>query len=73
MFIVIELQKNANGTVSNIVTAHETYEAAQSKYHLILSAAAISNIPIHSATILRDDGFQLAYESFDHITPEPVE
>ena len=70
MYIVIELQVAANGSVANIVTAHATVNEAYSKYHTILSAAAISQVPIHSATILNQCGILIANEFFDHRTPE---
>ena len=64
-YIVIELQTN-NGTTANIVTTHETRAAAESKYHTILAAAAVSNVEIHAATILTPDGFQLMSQSYNH-------
>ena len=64
-YIVIELQ-TTNGTTSNIVTTHATRQEAESKYHLILSAAAVSNVPLHAATILTADGFQLMHQAYTH-------
>lgn len=66
MFIVIELQANGDGPLGNIVTPCDTWEQAQATYHQTLAAAAISAVPKHSATILRDDGFQLEYMSYEH-------
>ena len=65
MFIVIEIQEN-NGTVGNIVTAHETQEAAEAKFHTILAAAAVSAVPKHSAVLLSDEGFPLRNECYKH-------
>ena len=45
MYIVIELQTNADGAIGNIVTAFNSEEQAFSNYHAILSAAAISSLP----------------------------
>lgn len=64
-YIVIELQTNG-GTTANIVTTHDTREAAESKYHTVLAAAAISNVEVHAATILTPDGFQLMSQSYHH-------
>ena len=64
-YIVIELQ-TTNGSTSHIVTTHDTRLEAESKYHLILSAAAVSNVPLHAATILTSDGFQLMYQAYTH-------
>lgn len=68
MYIVIELQKNAEGVVSNIVTSHETLNSAESSYHGILASAAISAIPVHSAIIVSEEGFPVRYECYKHDT-----
>ena len=67
MFIVIELQKNENGTVANIVTEHSTQAEAESKYHAILSLAAVSEIPVHSAVIVSEEGFPLMHQCYKHL------
>lgn len=64
MFIVIELQKNAEGVVSNIVTSHETLPEAESKYYSVLAAAAVSQIPVHSAIIVSEEGFPVKYQCY---------
>ena len=64
-YIVIELQ-TSNGTTANIVTTYATREQAESKYHTILAAAAVSSVEIHAATILTPDGFQLMHEAYTH-------
>lgn len=66
MFIVIELQKNAEGVVSNIVTSYETQAEAESKYYSILAAAAISQIPVHSAIIVSEEGFPVKHQCYKH-------
>ena len=66
MYIVIELQKNAQGTVSNIVTAHPNLAEAESKYHAILANAAVSDVPAHSAVILSEDGFPVKHQCYKH-------
>lgn len=63
MFLVVEIQKN-NGQLSHLVTVHETIREAQSKYHTILAAAAVSGLERHSAAILQDDGHSLFNESY---------
>lgn len=65
MFIVIEIQEN-NGAVGNIVSSHATQEAAEAKFHTILAAAAVSNVPKHSAVLLSDEGFPLRHECYKH-------
>jgi len=66
MFIVVELQKNANGVVGNIVTSHETQAEAESKYHSVLAAAAVSDLPVHAATLLSEEGFSIANQCYKH-------
>lgn len=66
MYIVIELQTNANGSVGNLVWSYATREEAFSKYHAVLSAAAVSALPVHAAVILDNHGFQIAAMYFEH-------
>lgn len=66
MYIVIELQKNAEGVVSNIVTSYEKLAEAESKYYSILAAAAISKVPVHSAIIVSEEGFPVKHQCYKH-------
>jgi predicted regulator of Ras-like GTPase activity (Roadblock/LC7/MglB family) len=66
MYIVIELQKNAEGVVSNIVTSFDTLAEAESKYYSILASAAISNVPVHSAIIVSEEGFPVKHQCYKH-------
>ena len=55
-YIVIEIQTGWDGTVGNIVTAYDTKNEAESHYHTVLAAAAISTIMKHSAVIMDEEG-----------------
>ena len=66
MYIVIELQKNELGIVSTIVTEHPTLAEAESKYHSILAFASISDVPIHSAAIITDEGVTVSHKCYKH-------
>ena len=66
-FIVVELQKNKDGVVSNIVTSFEAQSSAESKYHSILAAAAVSELPVHSAALLTEEGFSLMHQCYKHV------
>ena len=66
MYIVIELQTNADGSVSNLVWAFSSKEQAFSKYHAVLSAAAVSALPVHAAVILDNKGLQIVAQAFEH-------
>lgn len=63
-YLVIELQTAADGSVANLVTAHDTRNAAESKYHHVLAAAAVSNLPVHAAVLIASDGGFIAAQSY---------
>ena len=65
LFVVIELQKNGD-QMGNIVTAHETLQDAQHKFHTVAAAAAISNVEKHSVILLNDEGFPIERTTFEH-------
>lgn len=67
-YLVIEIQHNADGTVGNFVFAYDDRLQAESKYHSILAAAAISAVYIHSAVIMSSTGVQIAHQSYTHPT-----
>lgn len=69
-YIVIELQTNASGAVGNFVWAYDNENAAFSKYHSVLAAAAVSELPCHACVILRNDGLQIAAQSYTHEAEE---
>lgn len=64
MFAVIELQKS--DTLAVLADTYATRAEADNKFHLILAAAAISSVPIHSAVILSEDGLILANGTYTH-------
>ena len=66
MFIVIEIQKNTDGSVGNLVWSFADRDEAFSKYHAVLSAAAISSLPVHSCAVLFENGEQIAQQSYKH-------
>lgn len=72
-YLVIEIQVSDSGSVGNFVWVYDDINDAYSKYHSVLSAAAVSNVPVHSAVILNETGFCIRHESYDHRQPEPPE
>ena len=64
MYIVIELQKNAEGQVANLVTAHNSLAEAESKFYSILAAAAVNDVPVHSAIIVSEEGFPVKHQCY---------
>ena len=76
-FYIIELQQYQNGEYGNLTHyAYDTDPAkarlkAESKYHEVLAAAAISELPQHSATLLTSDGRCIMNQCYRHTLPEP--
>lgn len=64
MYIVLEIQTTS--TVETLVNAYEDRNQAESKYHQILSAAALSSVPKHSAVLMDDAGYTLKRDSYEH-------
>lgn len=72
-YIVVEIQTNQNGTVGTLVNAYDDRNAAESKYHAVLAAAAVSQIPCHSAVLVSQEGFPLANGCYRHEEQIPAE
>lgn len=66
MYIVVEIQKSSAGTIATIVNSFATRNEAESSYHTILAAAAISSVPVHSAVIMTEEGQTLMFQSYTH-------
>lgn len=66
MFIVIELQKISDDQVANIVTPFTNQNVAESKYHDILRAAAVSALPCHAALMVDERGRLIKSEYYTH-------
>ena len=64
MFVVIELQQT--DTVATLVNSYADRNEADAKYHSILSAAAISQVPVHSAVMFTAEGNFIKSESYSH-------
>ena len=64
MYIVLEIQTST--TVATIVNSYEDRNQAESKYHQILSAAALSSVPKHSAVLMSDIGETIKMDSYTH-------
>ena len=65
MFVVIEIQKNGENA-SPITNLYIDKETAYSRYHTILAAAAISEVPEHSAILVSEEGNYILHEKFTH-------
>ncbi len=69
-FIVIEMQVFADGKMSTPCYAYDDRNAAEAKYHSILSTAATSKLPKHSAVMLTCEGYYIKSECYNHEEPE---
>lgn len=75
-YIVLEIQTNVNGAVGTLVNSYTDRNQAEQKYHLILSAAAVSALPEHAAVMLTSDGRMVTSQCYKHVVevePEEVE
>ena len=77
-FYIIEIQKYLSGEYGHIVhyafdeDATKARLKAESKYHQVLAAAAISDLPSHSATLLATDGREVMHQCYIHaVEPQP--
>ena len=69
-YIVMEIQKASDGTISNVVLAYDDLNAAYNKYYTVLAAAAISSVAVHSAVLLNETGFCIKHDFFEHVEVE---
>ena len=71
-YYIVEVQQYADGTFGHLV--HYAYDAdpdiarlkGESKYHEVLAAAAISNLPTHSAIMFSTEGFPVMHQCYKH-------
>lgn len=76
-YYIVEIQRYNDGSYGHIV--HYAYDAdptqarlkAESKYHEVLAAAAISELPSHAAIMFRADSMPLLNQCYTHPQPEP--
>lgn len=72
-YIVIEMQTSGGATAA-ITNTYADYPHAEQAYHTILAAAAVSEVTIHSASMLTERGNLVKYECYDRTpAPEPEE
>lgn len=77
-YVVVEIQKAQDGTLSLLSTAFNDPEKsdkqnrneAESQYHDVLHYAAVSDLPLHSATLLHDSGREIEHRSYDNQSQE---
>lgn len=65
MYLVIEIQTQ-NGKVSTLNYQYDDIRLAEQKYYLILSAASVSSLDVHSAMIVDPRGTVLKNDYYEH-------
>lgn len=75
-YYIIELQKYADGSygdIKHIAWDEDPTKArlkAESKFHEILAAAAISELPVHAAIMFTSDGVPVMNQKYVHAVPQ---
>lgn len=78
-YYIMEIQQYANGEYGHIVHfAHDDDAVkarlkAESKYHEVLAAAAVSELQSHAATLLTADGRAVMNQCYKHEIAAPEE
>lgn len=65
MIIVLELQ-TTGGVTSVLSNTFSDRNAAENKYHTILSSAAVSNVEAHAAVMMNHEGSVLKSSIYYH-------
>jgi len=65
-YTVIEQQTSTAGQTSVLTQSRSTEQEAESVYHTVLAAAAISSVPVHAASLLNEQGVCLKRECYFH-------
>lgn len=66
-YVVLEIQTMADGQVTCLATPHDNQMQAESSYHSVLAAAALSALPRHAAVLLTSDGSVQASQYYEHV------
>jgi len=77
-YYVVEIQQYANGEYGHLV--HFAYDEndntarlkCESKFYEVLAAAAVSELPKHSAIMFDSSGVPQMHKCYEHVKPEPV-
>lgn len=70
-YIVTEIQTMADGQVATLTSSFDDRLQAESAYHSILAAAAISQLPLHACMLFTNDGYLIMNANYTHEQPSP--
>ena len=65
-YIIVEIQVDASGNVATLVNQESDRLRAESIYHQVLAAAAVSQLSKHGAVLMSDEGFCLLQDCYKH-------
>lgn len=65
-YVVIEIQTMDGGQVTCLATPYDSQMQAESSYHTVLAAAALSDLPRHAAVLLTSDGSVQMSQYYEH-------
>ena len=71
-YIVMEYQTTSTDVTTVLTTVHTTREEAEQKYHMILSAAAVSGLKYHGALLMDAFGMIYKIEHYPDMIPVPA-
>ncbi|MBQ1241834.1 MAG: hypothetical protein IIX99_01370 [Oscillospiraceae bacterium] len=66
MFIIHEMQTTGNQTALVPAKTYTDRNEAESAYHGVLAAAAISSVPVHAVVLMDEHGNTLRREFYEH-------
>lgn len=69
MYIVFEIQTNNDGSLGTLTYTFDDLNQAESKYHQVLTSAAVSALPKHACVMMSEEGFYLKNECYKHGQP----
>ncbi len=72
-YLVTEIQTFETGAISTPTYAYDDRLTAESKYHALLSGAAISKLPTHAVVLMTSDGRLISSQSYNHPIETPEE
>lgn len=70
-YTTIENQVRNDGSKGLLYDHYEDENAAYAKYYTVCAAAAVSEIPYHSAHLIRSDGIMIEGKVFDRRSDDP--
>ena len=72
MYYIIEIQDNPGTSHALLYYTEETRNQAMSKFHAVMTYAAISDVPYHTCLVLDEQGKYIARECYQHYSYTPV-